>query len=113
MSAVPWSVAPLGASLCSDLPAVERRGETVLPWLTVFGGALATLSGFFTAAHCAHPRQMLGQVPGSLSHPCAQVPSVPSHDNAPSTLGHLSSTPGQATHEAVRVELSSRVVLIR
>lgn len=44
LSAVPWSMAPLGASLCSDLPAVERRGETVLPWLTVFGGDLATLS---------------------------------------------------------------------
>lgn len=75
LSAVLWSVAPLGASLCSDLPAGEGRGETVLPWLMPLGGALATLSspleslGPFTAAHQTPAPRPWGEASGSRSHP--------------------------------------------
>lgn len=73
LSAVPWSVAPLGASLCSDLPAGEGRDSPSL--------AAATQRG------CGHPLLPAG-ILRPLHHCSLQI--LPQALRQPSSPMHIS-----------------------
>lgn len=110
--AVSRSVAPLGASLCSDLPARERKGEDSLSLADATSrGALGTLPaaleslGPFPTTDAAI--QALKQISGSLlpspspNATCSQPRQSPYPSpglSAPTanTLGHQPSTPGHS-----------------